>query len=219
VAQVSCSSALDCFIKKYLKSYQDTLSEFPRYYPLGEDSICIQGTFNPDIDETVFWQPMKRDNLADFSNVEHALNIQLHTDIHAFYGQYFSAPLQFTAPFGDGELLQVWNQDDFENLQQNVIGHLIMKQKLKQPATWFIGVLGEGDEMLTVNNDDGSVWVEIPGEIQRTKLAGSVAEFLGLISPMITPPQKPIEDEVLRVNHPGIWQRIKTMWDYLARKK
>ncbi|GGB62338.1 SecY-interacting protein [Shewanella inventionis] len=216
---MSCSSALDCFIKKYLKSYQDTLSEFPRYYLLGEDSICIQGTLNSGVDDTVFWQPMKREVLADFSNVEHALNIQLHPDIHAFYGQYFSAPLQFTASFGDGELLQVWNQDDFENLQQNVIGHLIMKQKLKQPATWFIGVLGEGDEMLTVNNDDGSVWIEIPDEKQGTKLAESLSEFLQIISPMIKPPQKPVEEHTPIVEHPGIWQRINTMWDYLLRKK
>jgi SecY interacting protein Syd len=216
---VSCSSALDCFIKNYLKSYQDTLSEFPRYYPLGEDSICIQGTFNADTDDTVFWQPIKRDNVADFSNVEHALNIQLHQDIHAFYGQYFSAPLPFTASFGDGELLQAWNQDDFENLQQNVIGHLIMKKKLKQPATWFIGVLDDDDEMLTVNNDDGSVWIEIPGEKQRTKLAESLTAFLEQISPMIKPPSKPVEELPHTVDHPGIWQRIKTMWDYLLRKK
>ncbi|MGB6135886.1 MAG: SecY-interacting protein [Shewanella sp.] len=216
---MSCSSALENFINNYLKSYQDTLSEFPRYYPLGEDSICIQGAFKSGSDDTVFWQPVKRDNPADFNNVEHALNIQLHQDIHAFYGEYFSAPLQFTAPFGDGELLQVWNQEDFENLQQNVIGHLIMKKKLKQPATWFIGVLGEGDEMLTVNNDDGSVWIEIPGEKQRTKLAESLTEFLQMISPMIKPPQKPVEESAPTVEHPGIWQRIKMMWDTLRGKR
>jgi len=216
---VSCSSALDCFIKNYLKSYQDTLSEFPRYYPVGEDSICIQGTFNADTDDTVFWQPIKRDNAADFSNVEHALNIQLHQDIHAFYGQYFSAPLQFTSSFGDGELLQAWNQDDFEHLQQNVIGHLIMKKKLKQPATWFIGVLGEGEQMLTVNNDDGSVWIEIPGQKQSSQVAPSLTQFLQQLSPMIKPPVKPSEDTSTLVDHPGIWQRIKIMWHTLLGKK
>ena len=169
---MSCSSALDCFIKNYLHSYQDTLSELPRYYPLGEASICIQGAFDENndnnSDEVVYWKPVKRDDIADFHNVEHALSIQLHPDIHAFYGQYFSAPLYFNAAFGEGELLQAWNQTDFEILQQNVIGHLIMKQKLKQPLTWFIGVLGDGDEMLTVNNEDGSVWIEIPGQKQST---------------------------------------------------
>jgi|TARA_R110000851_G_scaffold14121_2_gene47708 SecY interacting protein Syd len=216
---VSCSSALDCFIKNYLKSYQDTLSEFPRYYPLGEDSICIQGTFDANRDEIVFWQPVKRDNAADFSNVEHALNIQLHQDIHAFYGQYFSAPLPFTASFGDGELIQAWNQADFENLQQNVIGHLIMKQKLKQPSTWFIGVTGDDDQMLTVNNDDGSVWIEIPGQKQSTQIAPSLTEFLQQLSPLIKPPVKPIEETEIVADHPGIWQRIKTMWQSLRGKQ
>jgi SecY interacting protein Syd len=216
---VSCSSALDCFIKKYLNSYQDTLSEFPRYYPLGEASLCIQGTFDANSDEIVFWQPVKRDNAADFSNVEHALNIQLHQDIHAFYGQYFSAPLPFTASFGDGELIQAWNQADFENLQQNVIGHLIMKQKLKQPSTWFIGVTGDDDQMLTVNNDDGSVWIEIPGQKQSTQIAPSLTEFLQQLSPLIKPPVKPIEETEIVADHPGIWQRIKTMWQSLRGKQ
>ncbi|AZG72699.1 SecY-interacting protein [Shewanella livingstonensis] len=216
---MSCSSALDCFIKKYLNSYQDTLSEFPRYYPLGEASICIQGTFDANSDDVVFWQPVKRDVTANFSNVEHALNIQLHQDIHAFYGQYFSAPLPFTASFGYGELIQAWNQADFENLQQNVIGHLIMKQKLKQPLTWFIGVVGDGDEMLTVNNDDGSVWIEIPGQKQSSQIAPSLTEFLQQLSPMITPPVKPVEEIATVTEHPGIGQRIKTMWQHLSRKK
>jgi SecY interacting protein Syd len=216
---VSCSSALDCFIKNYLKSYQDTLSEFPRYYPLGEDSICIQGTFDANRDEIVFWQPVKRDNAADFSNVENALNIQLHQDIHAFYGQYFSAALPFTASFGDGELIQAWNQADFENLQQNVIGHLIMKQKLKQPSTWFIGVTGDDDQMLTVNNDDGSVWIEIPGQKQSTQIAPSLTEFLQQLSPLIKPPVKPIEETEIVADHPGIWQRINTMWQSLRGKQ
>ncbi|WP_137226537.1 SecY-interacting protein [Shewanella sp. MEBiC00475] len=216
---MSCSSALDCFIKNYLHSYQDTLSEFPRYYPLGEASICIQGEFDENSDEVVFWKPIKRDEIADFTNVEHALNIQLYPDIHAFYGQYFSAPLPFTSSFGEGELLQAWNQADFEILQQNVIGHLIMKQKLKQPLTWFIGVLGDGDEMLTVNNDDGSVWVEIPGQKQSTHIAASLSQFIEQLSPVVKPPVKPIEDTSTVTDHPGIWQRINSMWQSLRGNK
>ena len=59
-----------------------------------------------------------------------------------------------------------------------MIGHLMMKKKLKQQPTWFIGVLGDGDEMLTVDNETGSVWIEIPGDKPKQKLADSLAEFI-----------------------------------------
>lgn len=216
---MSCSSALEIFINQYLKAYEEALSELPRYYPLGEDSACIQGHFNKDTDQAVYFSPFRRKSSSDFSNVEKALEITLHPDINQYYGEYFSAPLMFTSPWGEGELLQAWNQQDFEYLQQNVIGHLMMKQKLKQQATWFIGVLGDGDEMLTVDNESGSVWIEIPGDKPKQKLADSLAEFIRSISPRVAPPVKPLVDDDVQWQHPGIWQRIKMMWQYLLRKK
>ncbi|MCL1143396.1 SecY-interacting protein [Shewanella gaetbuli] len=216
---MSCSSALENFISRYLHAYQEALSELPRYYPMGEESSCIQGEFNAFSPDAVYFKPFKRKACADFTNVEHALEISLHADINPFFGQYFSAPLMFTSQWGEGELLQAWNKQDYEYLQQNMIGHLMMKKKLKQPATWFIGVLGDGDQMLTVDNETGSVWIEIPGELQHQKLADSLAEFLQLVSPHITPPVKPEITEDTHYQHPGIWQRIKLMWQYLWRKK
>jgi SecY interacting protein Syd len=216
---VSCSSALEIFINKYLKAYEESLSELPRYYPLGEDSACIQGNYDKDSDQVVYFSPFKRKSSSDFNNVEQALEITLHPDINQFYGEYFSAPLMFASPWGEGELLQAWNQQDFEYLQQNMIGHLMMKQKLKQQPTWFIGVLGDGDEMLTVDNETGSVWIEIPGDKPKQKLADSLAEFINEISPRIAPPVKPAVDDDVQWQHPGIWQRIKLMWQYLLRKK
>ena len=216
---MSCSSALDKFINLYITAYQDTLSELPRYYPLGEASDCIEGSFDASSKAAVYWKPFVRKSVGDFTNVEHALNIQLHADINPFYGRYFSAPLYFTSSWGEGELLQVWNQQDFEYLQQNVIGHLIMKQKLKQNPTWFIGVLDDGDKMLTINNDDGSVWIEIPGEEPSVLLADSLASFIEQLLPRITPPVIPVDEPVEQWQHPGIWQRMKHMWHDLIRKK
>ena len=129
---MSCSNALEIFINKYLIAYRDALSELPRYYALGEDSACIQGQLDDDLDKAVFFTPFKRKTCADFHNVEHALSLSLHGDIHPFYGQFYSAPLMFTSEWGEGELLQAWNQQDFEYLQQNMIGHLMMKKKQQQ---------------------------------------------------------------------------------------
>ncbi|MBR9727377.1 SecY-interacting protein [Shewanella intestini] len=211
---MSCSSAFDIFIDLYLKTYQTSLSELPRYYPLGEASPCVEAQV-AELDNVVYWQPHKRQSAGNFDNVATALEVTLHPDIDAFFGRYYAAPLNFISPWGDGELLQAWNQQDYEYLQQNMIGHLMMKKKLKQPATWFIGVLGEGDQMLTVNNEDGSVWIEIPGEVPTQQLAPSLAEFIEQLQVLVKPPVEPVEEVDEVVSHPGIWHRLKVMWGNL----
>ncbi|WP_299787591.1 SecY-interacting protein [uncultured Shewanella sp.] len=211
---MSSLPALDNFLKKYHQAYIDRLGESPRYYPQGENSVCIEGEFDTDssTDETVTWRPVKRDETGTFSNVDSALEITLRSEIDDFYGAYFSAPLLFDSKWGDGELLQVWNDTDFEYLQQNIIGHLMMKRKLQQPPTWFIGVLGDGDRMLTVDNSDGSVWIEIPGEQPCEKLGDSLNEFIASLTPRVAPPELHIEESMPELDHPGIWHRIKLMW-------
>ncbi|TVP15106.1 SecY-interacting protein [Shewanella sp. KCT] len=216
---MSSLPALDQFFTLYHQAYSDKLGESPRYFPLGEVSPCVldcdQEIVEVSPERSVQWQAVRRDSQGLFDNIEHALSITLHSSIQAFYGRYFSAPLMFDSDFGEGELLQPWNQQDFEYLQQNLIGHLMMKQKLKQPATWFIGVLGEGDEMLVVNNENGSVWIEIPGEQPHRQLADSLEDFIASLRPRVCPPQKPVEVAMPETDHPGIWQRLKTMWRHL----
>ncbi|WP_394128785.1 SecY-interacting protein [Shewanella maritima] len=209
---MSCSSALDNFIQRYLKAYDNALSELPRYYPLGEASPCIEGEQELTHDTAVFWQPVKRQNSGGFDNVAQALEMTLHDDINAFFGRYYCAPLSFDSEWGEGELLQAWNQQDFEYLQQNIIGHLMMKQKLKQPATWFIGVIADGDQMITVDNETGSVWLEIPGDKPKTQLAESLADFLPKLNVVVKPAIMPQAEQDVIASHPGIWQRIKGMW-------
>ena len=216
---MSCLPALDKFLQNYHQSYLSTLGELPRYYPQGEPSLCIQGEFDESSDEAVSWLPVKREQLGSFANVEHALELTLWPDINHFYGEYFAAPVLFDSPWGTGELLQVWNEADFDALQQNIIGHLMMKQKLKQPATWFIGLLDEGDKMLTVDNADGSVWVEIPGELPSAQLAPSLAEFIEALSPRIAPPVKHEELPMPALEHPGIFASFKRMWHNLIGKR
>ncbi|MDX5996585.1 SecY-interacting protein [Shewanella oneidensis MR-1] len=216
---MSCLPALDKFLQNYHQSYLSTLGELPRYYPRGESSLCIQGEFVEASTEAVGWLPVKREQPGSFTNVEHALELKLWPDIHSFYGQYFAAPVLFDSTWGTGELLQVWNEADFDALQQNIIGHLMMKQKLKQPPTWFIGLLDEGDKMLTVDNADGSVWIEIPGELPSVQLATSLAEFIAALSPRIAPPVKHEELPMPAQDHPGIFASFKRMWHNLTGKR
>lgn len=215
---MSSLPALDNFLETYHQAYVEKLGELPRYYPQEEDSACIVGEFDPASGDAVHWSAVKREEIARFDNVEAALEIRLSPEINAYYGSHFSAPLLFDSRWGEGELLQVWNQNDFEYLQQNIIGHLMMKKKLKQAPTWFIGVLGEGDKMLTVDNCDGSVWIEIPGEEPSEKLAESINEFISALTARVAPPVLHLEESMPELQHPGIWQRMKLMWQNLRGK-
>lgn len=218
---MSSLPALDDFFKVYFQSYMEKLGELPRYYPQGEDSDCLLDDDKDKVSALELsqqWKAIRREISGTFDNIDHALDMTLHPSINGFYGHYFAAPLMFQSVKGQGELLQVWNQNDFEYLQQNLIGHLMMKQKLKQSATWFIGVLNEGDQMLVVDNSDGSVWIEIPGQEPHEKLANSLDEFIGSLTPRVCPPVRSIEETMPELDHPGIWQRIKMMWRNLRGK-
>ena len=190
----------------------DSLDEGPRFYPIGEYSDCIEGDYDGDEDKSVTWNAIKSQQKNDFNNVDSALTISLHSDINLYFTTWFSAPMKFDSQWGYGELLQAWNQDDFERLQQNIIGHLMMKQKLKQPLTWFIGVIDDEDKMITVNNEDGSVWFEIAGEIQSQKLASSLEEFINQLTPRVTPAEMPQPEIEAHIEHPGIFSSFKRMW-------
>ena len=129
------------------------------------------------------WQPEINDNPKDFSNIEHALDIQLHPSIAQFYGCFWSADIDVTHSKGPVTLLQVFNQEDYQTLQQNLIGHIMMKQRLKQQITVFFAVTDEDDQMISVINDTGEVWLEYVGNEPHLKLADSIADFIDLLSP------------------------------------
>lgn len=221
---MSSLPALEIFLKHYHQAYIDKLGESPRYYPRGENSDCIEGDMAEELEWSkhdeflVFWKPVKRQDVGSFGNVESALELALHSDIHRFYGDHFSAPLLFDSKWGQGELLQAWNLTDFGYLQQNIIGHLMMKKKLKQEPTWFVGVLEDGDKMLTVDNSDGSVWIEIPGEKPSERLSDNLNSFIEQLTPRVAPPEQHIEEPMPKLDHPGILNRIKVMWTNLRGK-
>ena len=216
---MSCFTALEDFINKYHQQHLEKLNEAPRHYPEGEDSACVIGEYKGDVDQYVNWKSVVKEQAENFDNVERALEIELHSDINDFYGKLFSGPIYFNSEFGSGELIQAWNQDNFELLQQNIIGHLMMKKKLKQAATWFIGTIDESDKMLTVANDDGSVWIEVPGEQPSTKLADSIEDFLAKLTVKPTLPEAPQTQEEAIVEHPGIINSLKRMWNNLTSRR
>lgn len=145
-------------------------------------SPCIIQPFDELLNE---WQPQKISTPLSFKNVEKALDIELHDDICQYFTTIFSESMPANCKHGELSLLFAWSEDDFIRLQENIIGHILMKQKLKQKITIFFAVTDDDNFILSIDNDDGSVWVERIGREPHKKLADSLAQFIQQLTPFI----------------------------------
>ncbi|MDD1783775.1 SecY-interacting protein [Enterovibrio sp. ZSDZ35] len=178
----SVTTALWSFSERFVEAWQSQHGSMPQsdaYLELASPCV-VQET-----DDVVIWKPVARDELADFSNVEDGIGIQLHDDIKAFYaGQYCG---DMTACF-EGlniELIQVWSDEDLPRLQENILGHLLMQKRLKQNPTVFIASTYDELDVVSICNVSGEVLKERIGTKQRQVLADSVEQFLSQLSPEV----------------------------------
>ncbi|GLP96736.1 SecY-interacting protein [Paraferrimonas sedimenticola] len=200
------TESMDNWLNAYVERYKDSLDELPQFYFGAESSPCQKGQAR---DGFVGWKPVLREPQDDLNAIEQALETQFAADMHWYYGRYFCPPVKFSSEFGEGELLQCYNQEDFDFLQKNLVGHVLMKRKLKQQETLFIGVLDDGDWMITVKSDDGSVWLEQPGQEPEKQIATSIAELFETIRPRVAPASAPEIDDM--PEHQGLFARFKRM--------
>lgn len=149
-------------------------------------SACIVEN-DPTPDHMIHWRPVRQQPTSDmFERLAEALEIQLHPDIRTWYTRYWSDPLPARHEDGELTLLLCWNDEDMERLRGNLLGHLMAKQKQHQPLSLFFACT-DGDEFMTVDNRDGSVWLERPGRKPIRQLAGSLSEFLATLTPLPSP--------------------------------
>ncbi|MEC8376631.1 MAG: SecY-interacting protein [Pseudomonadota bacterium] len=192
-------------IDKFVSSYVDAANEsgLKVAYEANWPSPCLEqtatiGALAPSEGEMVSWAPKMQNRTQDetqgrmqerqnsFANVENAMSLSLHPDFCEFFTRYYSANFTATAEQGQCELLQVWNDEDFEGLQQNLIGHLLMKQRLKQAPTLFFGLTDEEDFILSIINDTGEVALEQVGKEPQQIVAPNLAAFLASLTPTPT---------------------------------
>jgi SecY interacting protein Syd len=135
--------------------------------------------------EFIQWSPVKREPATDFSNIEKALEIKLHPSIVDFFCSAYSAGLAATYQDHPIELIQVWNEQDFNLLQENMIAHFMMQKRLKKPASMFIASCSDEMQIVSVLNDTGQVQLETLGKGQEAILAENLADFLDALTPVI----------------------------------
>ena len=188
---------LQQFSQQYVAHYKNTYSHLPKIehddeWPSPcETSNSELSNVNNDIENPslltgeVYWQPVviTKEQALSFDNVESALEIDLHGDIKTYFTTLYSESLDATCEEGNLSLLFAWNKADFQRLQENIIGHILMKRRLKQAETVFFAVTDEEDIIISIDNNSGSVWVERVGCEPHKKLAESLTVFIRNISP------------------------------------
>jgi len=175
------AAALRDFTNRYCQHWQQHTGHAPASSDLyGVPSPCAL----EDRDQRVLWQPQPFSLPPSLDAVGRAIDLQLQPQITTFYTTQFAGDMQARFQQRNLTLLQVWSEEDFLRLQENLIGHLLMQRRLRQSPTLFIATTESEQEIVSLSNLSGEVVLEQPGRKQREVLAGNIEIFLKLLQPV-----------------------------------
>lgn len=178
----SVVQALSAFSQRYLQQCEQQTGQLPENDQLlGLASPCLV----QELANSVRWRPVTRQVWADFDNVEQAIELTLHQDLKDFYASQFCADMPAQWRGRALTLLQVWNDDDFTRLQENILGHLVMQRRLKHKPTVFIATTEDEMAVIALCNLTGNVILEKLGMTQREVLTSDLVEFLEQLEPVV----------------------------------
>lgn len=148
---------------------------------ISEKSRCV--------DDNKQWRPVPQSTPVDFRGLANALETEIHPDICTFYSSFWSGSLETTSQEGQVSLIQMWNQDDFDRLIENFIGHALMKRQQKLPLTLFFATTEPDSELfLSLDNATGEVLLEEPARPPKKIVDNDLSTFLNRLTPVLGSP-------------------------------
>ncbi|WP_264358393.1 SecY-interacting protein Syd [Brumicola pallidula] len=113
---------LDSFINAYIDLAGDDKRQLLTEFDADWLSPCllfseIQLT-DVTTGEKMAWRPQLQPVSSHLGDLAKALEIDIHPQLETLFCRYYSHDLPATTERGDLDILQAWNQDDFERLQK-----------------------------------------------------------------------------------------------------
>lgn len=137
----------------------------------------------------VLWKPSPQREPINFAGLATAAAHPIHPDIQAYYGSFWSGSLEGKSEEGPLSLIQLWNPEDFDRLVENLIGHLMVKQRARLPFTVFFATTDVDSELfLSIDNDTGKILLEEPGRPPIREVETDIVRFLDRIEAQNTIP-------------------------------
>ncbi len=133
--------------------------------------------------EQTAWRPLLQPASSHLGDLAKALEIDIHPQLETLFCRYYGHDLPATTERGDLDILQAWNQDDFERLQKNLISHVLMKRRLKQPETLFFATTDQEDFIISIDVASGKVMLEQVGKVPKEVLADDLSSFIKSLQP------------------------------------
>lgn len=182
----SFNEVFDKFVQSYIEHSNKDNMGLRTYFDKDWDSPCFQKEGLEDMvdEQEVEWRPSIRNDEASLKNLEEALEITIPTELQQLFCRYYSHDLNAQADNGNLTILQVWNEDDFDRLQKNLIAHVLMKRRLKQEDTLFFALTDEEDYILSVVLKTGAVMLEKVGKEPHLEIAANLSDFIAQLKPL-----------------------------------
>lgn len=179
--------ALDKLFSQYIDLMAQNNSELGVEYDPQWLSPCIDacaGDSRAEAKEgdSVLWKPVLQNKPNAMENIGKGLDIAFPADLAELFTRYYSLDIPAKTSRGELALLQVWNENDFERLQHNLIGHVLMKRRLKQADTLFFAVTDDDDYVISYDLAQGSVVLEPIGREPSEVLAPNLSVFIDQLS-------------------------------------
>ena len=138
--------------------------------------------------DLTYWRPIRQQTPVSFEGLSHALELEVHAEIEAYYASYWSGTLEADSSEGRVSLIQLWNDEDFDRLIANLIGHAMVKQKSRQGFTVFFANTDPDTEIfLSIDNSSGAILLEEPGKPPLRRVEADIHTFLRRLKPKNRP--------------------------------
>lgn len=132
----------------------------------------------------VFWLP-QLENKHSFAIAEEVMNLKINPAANDFYCVQFAGDLSAKWQEHTISLIQIWNDEDFRHFELNLLQHLEMQRKRKLRPTIFIGTTEDERQLISIDNQTGTILLETLGEKTPFELAPSLELFLNQLIPFV----------------------------------